>query len=260
MAGERYPYIGKLGGNLDFPAIPIQAEATAYLGRFTGSITPAYKNALNQLIFTLKQAGLWSAIQDLWLFAAPTQADALRNLISAARDATLIGTPTYSATAGFTVTSANKVSMPFSTSGVGTASGCVYAGRLGSGLGAAQSLVGGTAGAALNVAYRTSPVGGVGLCGYTGVVCPVLAADGVAIVGGHSISANGYPLGQGTSSSGTVPGSTEASPIVASDGGSGATVRILGYGVMPTGLTTAQYRKVTQAMLVFFEALGAVTP
>ena len=120
---NRHAYIGDTGLSGGAPSIAIQPETIAYLARFSTAPSKTYRNAVNQAVFKWKQAGLLSLIQDLYLLCADTQADSLRNFFTAARDATLTGSPTFTALKGFGgLSTSNYVSLPYSTTSIVLAS------------------------------------------------------------------------------------------------------------------------------------------
>jgi hypothetical protein len=119
----RNAYIGAVGGGESYPSIPMQTETSAYFARFSTPPSRSYRNALNRAIYMWKRAGVYVLAQDLWLFLADTQTDALRNLVSAGRDATIVGTLTFTPNKGFSGNGgANYLSLPHSTSGLAAAS------------------------------------------------------------------------------------------------------------------------------------------
>lgn len=247
---QRGAYVGEagvLGGNSS-PVIPVQAETTAYLGRFTSQPSAAYKAALNEFIFKCKRAGAWTVWQDLWLFVADTQADALRNIVTAARDATIGGSLTYTANRGFsgTFNGTNLISMPFSTSGITTSSGTIFAAsvtRTGTG-----SIIG----------TDVAKVGSVTLPGAsTNVVCGgatsgksnIPAAATFACIGCNGVDGFGA---DGRANVGVVTTGIETSPVTTA----AFISRLCAYGIAPT-ITASQITAFLVALNQFMADVGA---
>lgn len=111
---NRFAYAGEPASGEGYPSIPMQAETKAFFARFTGNVSPQFRAALNQAIFRWKRDGVWSLILDLFVLMAETQTDALRNVISAARDGTSTGSPlaTFTAKKGFNVPLGASLNLP----------------------------------------------------------------------------------------------------------------------------------------------------
>lgn len=248
-------YIGR-PISVGYPAIPIQTETVAYLARFSSNPSVLYKNALNQFIYECKQAAVYSLISDLWLACADAQADALRNLISAARDATITGAPTFTAQKGFSGLGAtNYVSLPWNTSGVTAANArALWAGRLNSAAAAAvlmgSSSTGGAvdwasaAGVFVGISCSASQVADISTNG-SGNPVSFVAGNGA---GGDGVCANHVNTGFGAAASLT------ASPIKTDQA---LQLRFCAYG-QATGATSAQMRSIVAALTSFLERMGAL--
>lgn len=76
------------------------AETTAFLARTSG-LNGTHTNAYKALINGLVADGIFSKLDSLYIFATDTSANALLSLVSATYNATLLGTPTFTADAGY---------------------------------------------------------------------------------------------------------------------------------------------------------------
>ena len=85
---------------------PLASETQAFLARLATTPTTAQTTAYNNLISGLVYSGVWAKLDGLFLFAAPNSADALTNLIQAGT-ATVSGSPTFAANAGYTATTSS---------------------------------------------------------------------------------------------------------------------------------------------------------
>lgn len=98
------------------------AEATALFTRMAAQPSAARKKLIDAFIQRLKANGVWSSIYSLWVPAAgETQQQALLNWQgTAARDASVSGSPTFTSGKGFSgLSSTNKVTMPTDSSVLG---------------------------------------------------------------------------------------------------------------------------------------------
>jgi hypothetical protein len=85
---------------------PLACETRAFLARLATTPTTAQTTAYNNLISGLVYSGVWAKLDGFFLFAAPNSADALTNLIQAGT-ATVSGSPTFAANAGYTPTTSS---------------------------------------------------------------------------------------------------------------------------------------------------------
>lgn len=247
---------GVLGGS-GLPNIPQQSETTAYLVRFSSQPSAAYKSALNQAIFRWKAASVYTLLQDLWLFCADAQADSLRNLISASRDATITGAPTFTALKGFSGTGAsNYVSLPFSTSGLSATSGFAFAGQYDATANTQRVLIGTSA--------SPAPYGAVTQIGGTGLVIGSGASTNSANPNSIAIATASAVIGQSTGVSigpagatmpNAVTGGAQASPMKADQTG---LLRLTAYATLPSA-TVEQTRKFLSILNTFLEDVGALS-
>lgn len=80
-----------------------QAETVTLLRALTGTYSTARKIQIDKLIKSLKTAGIWSKLDVLQMYAAPTAADAVVNWKSPGTfNATLVNSPTLEADRGIT--------------------------------------------------------------------------------------------------------------------------------------------------------------
>lgn len=256
---KRSAYIGDSGvqssGN---PSIPMQAETQAYLGRFSTAPSDTFRNALNQAIYRWKQAGVWSLVQDLWLLCGGTQADSLRNLITAARDATISGAPTFTAHGGFSgLGASNYVSLPFSSTGVTMNSGFIWAGRFEPSVNLSQTLMGNGTGAGSVVQYPYSSANahsqGVSFASTNRPTCqsPSIAGGINAVIG--AVGPTGVLATAAVSATGGgVP--PTPSPILANSANQN---RLTAYGVLPSA-SAGQLRPFLSILQSFLEDIGAL--
>lgn len=250
---KRSAYIGDSGvqssGN---PSIPMQAETQAYLGRFSTAPSDTFRNALNQAIYRWKQAGVWSLVQDLWLLCGDTQVDSLRNLISGARDATVTGSPTFTARAGFSgLSPSSYVSLPFSTTGVVVGSGFVWMGACN--LGGWDYFNNGPA----TIMGQSVTHAGAVVMGWTGPN----SVPGSYVSGTNPFSLSGRAaaglagaavLPEGIRAGGNAPSAVTLSPVSANNA---LMTQLSAYGVFPTA-NAAQLRKFVSILQTLMEDLG----
>lgn len=235
------------------PAIQLQRETSDLLSRFSTATSATYKSALNQAIYRWKQAGVWSLFQDFYLFCADTPEDSLRNLVTAARDATISGTPTFTALQGFSgLGASNSVSMPFDATGLSWPSATLWVGQfnadlggvtlMGQGNGYAGSVItranGGFVGATFGVP------GGAPFTIPSGVATVVMGAQGATTV---------QPSAQINAGGGSI--AFTASPLVAN---SANQVRLTAWATLPAA-TVEQVRKALSILLTFLEDIGAMS-
>lgn len=265
---RRFPYVGTAGVAGDgFPSIPIQIETSAYIARLSAPPSKTFKNALNEAIFRWKAASVWTLLQDFWVCATDVQADALRNVIAAARDATKTGSPTFTSLKGWGGHSAsNFISMPFSATGITASSGCFIAGKcdttkVGSrivsdagqsdGIGSFTMIADATNHLFGVVPQLSRSGGGVGMSQggqANGTQTFAIAQAGVA----NSVIT---PSSAGLSS-GTVGAAVDASPVTTAVGSGGQLVQLSAFGFMPT-CTGAQMRQFLSILNSFLEDVGA---
>lgn len=91
------------------------AETTAFLARTSG-LNAAHTNAYKALINDLVADGVFAKLDALYMFATDTSTNALLSLVSATYNATVSGTPTFTADAGYTTGTSNLVSTGFNPS------------------------------------------------------------------------------------------------------------------------------------------------
>ena len=78
------------------------SQAQAFFARLATQPSAARKVQYNTLIASLANAGLWSKLDALYVFAAADQATALTNLISSSYGASAVGAPAFTTDQGFT--------------------------------------------------------------------------------------------------------------------------------------------------------------
>ncbi|WP_374344782.1 hypothetical protein [Phenylobacterium sp.] len=102
-------------------AAVIDNDAALYLSKIGGT-SKAYAAAVNRLFLRLKASGVWPYVRSGYLFAAPTAAGAVKNIVPGAGDATVTGVP-HTANKGF-----NGVPPAGGMSFANTATGFTYVG------------------------------------------------------------------------------------------------------------------------------------
>ncbi len=95
------------------------AQATAFFQRLASQPSTVRKVLYNTMIASLANAGVWSKLDTLYMFAAADQATALTNLVSASFGATAVGTPTFTADQGFAGGTGKYVDSNFNPSTAG---------------------------------------------------------------------------------------------------------------------------------------------
>jgi hypothetical protein len=250
------PKRGSSGTSATFGGVPIQAEVSTHLGRFSYPASDTYKTALNRAVYRWKETGGWPLAQDIFLTCADVAGDSIKNLVDASRDATITGSPTFTPLRGFSgFDASNYISLPFSTTNFSTSSGVAWAGRAaisgwdyfnngpcllaGSALGANGSLsmdraAGGSPGHTISNS-RPLNITGVG---------PVGAAAGSTVV----------PTG---SAGGGAPSTTTASPLRTNHANSGLITQIAAYAILPLA-TPAQVRQFLAILQTFLDEIGAL--
>lgn len=252
---RRASYAGEAGvmGGEGYPLIPMQPETKAHLGRFSGQPSKAYKSALNRLIFRAKAIGVWSLFQDLWIAVADSQADALRNLVAPARDATIVGGPTFTANKGFSgLGAANYASLPYSQTNASWTSGFIAAGKLADG---ASGYVGAAATTgSLGLGSNPAAIGWTHQTGLAAASWPSVAAGDLP--GPVCVGALGTAVVTPTSTFGS---SGTANPLVSSPllFNNPSFAPFLAYGVIPFGATKAQLRRFLAALNEMLSEIGA---
>jgi len=255
---KRASYIGEAGIAGDgHPLIPMQVETSAYFARFSSAPSETYRNALNQAIFRWKQAGLYSLLQDLWLFVAGTQADSLRNLISASRDATINGSPTFTANRGFSgLGASNYVAMPFLAAGLSRDSGFIWAGDFNPSAGVGTLMGGGNSvpGSVLIDSYQSGQAVGprLGVGSSPAFTVQNSFSTASAVIGAESFATVNPTTITGGGGSGGIVGS---SPILAN---SGLQTRLIAYGTMPSPPDASYVRKFVSILNTFLDDVGAL--
>lgn len=257
---RRFSYVGTAGVSGDgFPSIPIQIETSAYIARLSAPPSATFRSALNQAIFRWKAASVWTLLQDFWLFAVDNQADALRNVVTAARDATKTGAPSFTSLKGWGSHSAsNFISMPFSTTGISDTSGNFVAGKCDTTQPTSRII----SDAGLSDAFGSF----VMLADSTGHrygVSPSSAQTGFVggpngtqpFVIGRAGAANSYITPATAGLNNAAAAGVDASPVT-TGASSGQLAQLSAYGLMPT-CTGAQMRKFLSILNTFLEDVGA---
>lgn len=92
------------GGPFEFGTggVSYDADTLALLARFTTPATPARTGAIDALIVALKNAGVWSKLDILHVFAGADSQAALRNWKSESFTAMTVNSPTFVADRGYT--------------------------------------------------------------------------------------------------------------------------------------------------------------
>lgn len=85
----------------------LDSATTALVARMTSTPNCARQNVINNLIVSLKTAGVWAKLDALYLFAAHDSQAALLNWTSASYNATLTNSPTFATDRGFTGNGSN---------------------------------------------------------------------------------------------------------------------------------------------------------
>lgn len=92
-----------LGVNSGGKAYTFQTETKTLLAALTGTYSLARKKAIDQMIKSLKSAGVWAKLDVLQIYAAPTAADAVVNWKNPGTfNATLVNSPTLEVDRGIT--------------------------------------------------------------------------------------------------------------------------------------------------------------
>lgn len=99
-------------GEAGFTGQPIPVEAQAYFARMTTAPSGPYIDALSEAITEWVTQGNWALLKGLWIFCAETQQAALLSVIGdTPRDATITGTPTFTAGKGFSNLGSGVINM-----------------------------------------------------------------------------------------------------------------------------------------------------
>lgn len=103
MLGVSPGAVGLVGGAADgaIAPAPMDPDAAAYFGA-TGISNPADQAPYLALFAGLKADGLWSLIDMLYVYAAPTTVAALTDLRVPSRTGTAVASPTFTAWRGYT--------------------------------------------------------------------------------------------------------------------------------------------------------------
>lgn len=96
-----YDVLDGLGNILIKGGGAYEAEATALFARFTTPPTSARKAIINTLIKALKDGGVWSKLDALYLTAAADAQAARRNWVQDAFNLTAVNSPTFTADRGY---------------------------------------------------------------------------------------------------------------------------------------------------------------
>lgn len=250
---RRGAYVGTAGvSNTGYPSIPMQIETINYLARFSSQPSNTYKNALNQAIYRWKAAGVYSLLTDLWLTCADASADSLRNLISASRDATITGSPTFTALTGFGgISTSNYLSFPFTTSGlVAGTCGCIFAGKAPPNMAGAHLI--GTNNSKAGSVNPAFYMGGCPLTNLPAAYDTTISTVSDIIIGGvGGVSVNS----QGATASTSAPGSFETSPVSCNISAAMNTMQAYGFMAAPTA---AQVRKFLSILTLFLDDIGSL--
>ena len=93
----------RLGVNYVRSGYCYQAETKTLLAALSGTYSTPRKKAIDQMIKSLKSAGVWAKLDVLQIYAAPTAADAVVNWKNPGTfNATLINSPTLEVDRGIT--------------------------------------------------------------------------------------------------------------------------------------------------------------
>lgn len=116
---------GILRGGVAAPSwSPLSLGYSQFAARLATPPTLARKQAYDRLIYGLEQAGVWSKLDALYIFAAADEATALTNLVQSSYGATAVGSPTFLADLGYTGASGKYINTGFNPT---TASSPQYA-------------------------------------------------------------------------------------------------------------------------------------
>lgn len=102
MRGLFSPLLGPLSGGGAGTAVTYSAEAEALFARFTTPPTTARKALIDALIVALKDGGVWSKIDCLWMTAAADTQAARQNWKQDLYNLTPVSSPTFTADRGYT--------------------------------------------------------------------------------------------------------------------------------------------------------------
>ena len=86
-------------------SISLLTETTALLAALSGSYSTNQQIAINNLISSLKTAGVWAKLDTLQIYALANSTDARFNWKTATSQATLTGSPSFTAYSGFSTSS-----------------------------------------------------------------------------------------------------------------------------------------------------------
>jgi hypothetical protein len=101
LPGVRAAALSFMRGGAATPINPTQAETTALLAAMTVQPDAARQNLINDLIFALKNAGLWTTFDFFLVFAAHDQQAARVGWINPARIVTSNGATTFTVDRGY---------------------------------------------------------------------------------------------------------------------------------------------------------------
>lgn len=236
--------------------IPMQAEASAYFTRIGGAPSTAYRAAVNEFIYRMKAAGIWTPTKACKIFAGPTSAASLMDVVNAALDATITGSLTHTAYKGFTgLTNTNRMNfgVSYSTLFASDSFFSCLVGTVGSGTGdmVTQSTGSNTPGG-FNIGSSLIRPGGMTASGVTaGAAGEGFVVGGLAANTGINPASGAFTGAASSGSRGTslVTGAVATHPIG----------RLVGHLAMDPGLTNAQYRKASVLFANLFEILDALT-
>ena len=245
------------------------AQAQQFLARITNP-GPAQSLRYANLIDSLVTAGVWTKLDVLMVYAAPSSATALINLKSSSFASTLTLAPTFTAYQGFLTNGTNNyINTNYSPlNGAGNFS-------QNSGIAGFWSLtVGDTVGSmgtqdanGVSVGIKNGTSATMRLNGTTavaGIVTGVSDGTGLAVssrVGSATIQVyvNGIELNSAASTSATPVADTIKVGFRGTDAGVGSySIRRFAASVVGGGLTATEHTALYNALLAYMQAVGAV--
>jgi len=97
----------------------VQPETSALLARMTVQPSSARRNLIDELISSLKSAGVWSKLNTLYVYAAHSQQASLLNWRSSSYDSSALGSPVFTADRGFALSSGSSIDTTMNPSTAG---------------------------------------------------------------------------------------------------------------------------------------------
>jgi hypothetical protein len=253
MLAARFKYVGD-GSQF---TKPLQDEAAAYFARMTTPPSFAFADAFNTFVFKVKALGIWSNIVAMWFFCAETSQAALLNIISSSFTSTVGGSPTFTASKGYSgLSSANTVSFGgIGSTQTGTSPISVLAGIVNGAVVSNTSITKSSTSTAttmpgvftVDAAGRLFPPTSRGVFYVGDGAKPVVCAGG----NGKEYFPSGSSGAEGSSSSAT-------SNYQTTDIDSSPLNRLSVYGFLTTGTSDANMRKFLTALAAFLEEIGAL--